>query len=50
MTKLQVEICALEYILTQGYSYNSIKDTEELNHLRFLYERYLKIKKIKEKL
>ena len=43
------QICTLEYVLSQGYSNDVKEDTRILNELRFQYDRYLKIKKIKEK-
>ena len=42
------KICTLEYVLSQGYSQDTYKDIKILNELRFQYDRYLKIKKIKE--
>lgn len=42
------QLCTVEYVLTQGYSQDVKKDEALLKDLRFQYDRYLKIKKIKE--
>jgi hypothetical protein len=47
---LRKQLCAVEYVLTQGYSQDVKKDEALLQDLRFRYERYLKLTKLKNKL
>lgn len=44
------EIVVLDYVLSQGYSDDEKKDTNRLNELRVLYDRYLKLTNIQRKI